>query len=254
ESKQTDSTRKFSVEKIVLIAAAGLVVAAVLAVVFYFVGIPALQYSKALALEKKGEPAAAYEQLEALGDSESARKKKAELLDKMLAFKQSEVEFAGTTWLALAERDGKTLLVTKDIIRDTNFNSELADTSWEESDLRAYLNGAFYNNLPEADRIKIAETDLLNTANISSGVSSGKGTTDHIFLLSVADALYYFPTDSQRQARLDGTAHPWWLRTSGTEKITACIVKADGAIGYAGSAVNMTTRGLRPACWANLAQ
>jgi hypothetical protein len=238
-------------KRIAFVGAIALAFAGGLTALIIFVGVPAIEYSKANSLQDNGDIASAYDAFDRMSDYRDADERKVQLQADIINSRSAEtMDFGGYSWLVLAERDGKTLLVLKDVLDPRPYNEALVDTSWESCTLRAYLNSAFYGSFEEADRARIAETAVINSDNAENGTKAGNDTKDHIFLLSLAEAKLYFPTDASRIARNSrGAAAWWWLRSPGMEPILAATVGSDGKLGYAGSGVNYTTRGVRPAMW-----
>jgi len=220
--------------------------------------VPAGKFGRAGSLQSKGNLAEAYDAYEKMGDYRDALDRMLELQAQVIASRSSEfMEFGGRQWLVLEERDGRALLLAKDVTEMMPYNESLVDTTWEDCTLRLYLNGAFYNSFQEADRARIARTNVVNSDNVenSAAVKAGGDTQDYIFLLSLAEAKLYFSTDAARSARqANGAAAYWWLRSPGMEPILASVVGSDGSIGFAGSGVDYGSRGVRPAMWVALAQ
>jgi len=239
--------------KIILIAAIALVVAAGLTALSIWVIAPAAKYGKAGSLEKDGNVAGAYEAYVRMGDYRDALEAARRLQDQVVASRSTDaVKFAGYDWLVLEERDGKTLLLMKEILEIRPYHATLAETTWENCTLRAWLNGAFFNGLPEADQARVVETALVNSDNAEYGTRAGANTRDRVFLLSLAEANLYFRNEQARIARQGNSVKFWWLRSPGLDPILASIVTSDGSLGFAGSGVNYTTRGVRPALWVTL--
>jgi len=240
--------------KIILIAVVALVVAAGLAALTIWVIIPAAKYGKAGSLADAGDIAGAYEAYGRMEDYRDAVENALKLQDEVIASRppEGEMKFAGYNWLVLERRDGKALLLMKDILEMRPYHSTLTETDWENCTLRTWLNGAFYQGLPEADRARVAETALVNGDNVQYGTKSGGNTKDHVFLLSLAEANLYFRDDAARVARSGNSVKFWWLRSPGMEPVVAAIVTNEGKLGYAGSGVNYTNRGVRPAMWVTL--
>jgi len=240
----------------VVIGGISLAVTAGIAALAVLVALPMAKYSKAVSLEGKGDIAGAYDALDRLDERwdavryKAAQARKDALQARVIASRSAEtMQFGGREWMVLEERDGKALLLLKDILEMRPYNEALADTSWEACTLRLYLNGNFYESFGGADRARIAETAVINSESADYGTAGGGGTTDHIFLLSPAEAKLYFPDDGARVARENGSVRYWWLRSPGLEPILAATVGSDGAIGYAGSWVSYPNRGVRPAMW-----
>ena len=241
--------------KIILIAAIALVVAVGLAALTIWVILPAAKYGKAGSLERGGDIAGAYEAYDRMDDYRGALDAAQKLQDQVIASRSADsVKFAGYDWLVLEERDGKTLLLMKDVLemRPYNAGQKAEATDWENCTLRAWLNSSFYQGLPEADRARVIETTLSNGDNAEYSTAAGKNTKDHVFLLSLAEANLYFRDNAARVARQGNSVKFWWLRSPGLDPIVAAVVTSDGSLGYAGSGVNYTSRGVRPAMWVTL--
>ncbi|MDR0839769.1 MAG: DUF6273 domain-containing protein [Christensenellaceae bacterium] len=112
--------------------------------------------------------------------------------------------FGGYEWVVLDKQEGKALIITKDIIDLRAYNEEYTDVTWEQSTLRAWLNGEFYNRFGAAERSLIANTKVVNDDNPWEGTDGGNDTTDKIFLLSLDEFALYFG-DSGELASSDGS-------------------------------------------------
>jgi hypothetical protein len=93
---------------------------------------------------------------------------------------------------------------------------------------------------------------VVNNDNSEYWTSSGKDTTDKIFLLSLSEAGRYFSSDRERIARYDGEAVDWWLRSPGINDDHAAIVYNVGYFNSLGFSVDDRDVAVRPALWVNL--
>jgi len=237
-------------KRIALIAGIALVAAAGIVALVIFVGIPAAGYGKASSLEKKGDLPGAYDAYDRMEDYRNAQDAKEKLQDEVIATRSAKtMSFGGYEWLILEERDGKVLLLMEEVLEMRAYHATLAETDWENCTLRQWLNGSFYNSLPEADRARVVETAVVNSNNAEYGTKAGNDTKDRVFLLSLAEANLYFKNNDARVACLGNSAKYWWLRSPGMDPIVAAIVTSDGSLGFAGSGVSYNTRGVRPAMW-----
>jgi hypothetical protein len=177
-------------------------------------------------------------------------------------------------WRVLAVEDGKVLVITEDIIEVRHYFVGSADITWEDCNVREWLNDAFYSGFPEDLKLRVADTAVVNSAPVAGRASGGNDTTDKVFLLSVEEAERYFPDDAARRAKVDIDGHIlaavctangldesflpadkywfWWLRTPGEYGYQARTVDGDGAIYDEGHTVYYTDGGVRPAMWITL--
>ena len=108
-------------------------------------------------------------------------------------------------WIVVGERDGHTLILSKDAIDYKKYNEELyKDITWEDCTLRSWLNNDFYNNAFSASdkgRIATAHNENPDTYelykdyhrnNQTWGAKGGNATDDNVFLLSWTEARDYF--------------------------------------------------------------
>jgi len=133
------------------------------------------------------------------------------------------------------------------------------DVEWATSSIRTWLNGEFLNAAFSAEEQgAIAATTLSDTKNNVShtaataadpSVHAAEGTTDQVFLLSLAEAKRYFANNAARVAhptdyavrqgvyvgvasndeQPDGAA-AWWLRSNGYYAGYASVVTDDGYV------------------------
>jgi len=141
------------------------------------------------------------------------------------------IQFAEIDWLVLDEKDGKKLLLSDRFLESRPYYKSESDedawgsdfTNWEDSCLREYLNGEFYNSFSKEDKARIVKvtnqnpknkwTQIINDTdrsqldgwgedgNMQYNVGSGKSTEDFVFVLNIEEVLKYFG-DS-------GKAHTW---------------------------------------------
>lgn len=164
-------------------------------------------------------------------------------------------------WLILEETDDAYFCVTKYAIDNVPYQDEAADTSWADSDLRAWLNGAFLEEtFTDDERERIQLVTVRNAANPDHGTDGGEDTVDRVFLLDVQETNRYFPTPGDRlalpseAARQEGiiTVHDnclWRLRTPGRSQHHAVVVLTTGEYDYCGLNVAYSLACVRPAMW-----
>ena len=183
------------------------------------------------------------------------------------------VKFGGYDWLVLEASEEKVLLLSDKTLENRAYHRTGVNcVTWAECDLRAYLNGEFYDSLGK-DKTHIAETKISTNNSPLYGTDGGKDTIDKVFLLSMEEAVEYFATcdDSQPESQSNGVcsinnerdpsriatdesgkASWWWLRSPGYDSFRAAYIYIDGSVNVLGSNVYDDSGGVRPALWLNL--
>ncbi|MDR0196869.1 MAG: fibronectin type III domain-containing protein [Oscillospiraceae bacterium] len=187
------------------------------------------------------------------------------------------IEFGDYYWKVLDVKDGKALIITNKIITYGWYNGTITEVTWENCDLRAYLNGSFYNSFDKSDKARIAKTKVINKNNPWYGTPGGKATDDYIFLLSLEEVVKYFGDSGKLSNRPGdaawisdqysgeriaytpgGSAVGWWLRSPGLYGIAAASVANNGDVLVFGGRVDaegdydIFYSGVRPAMWIKL--
>lgn len=197
------------------------------------------------------------------------------------------IEFGKYRWRVLEAQAGKALVITEHIVGQRPFHNRPGGVTWAGCELREYLNGAFYASFDEADRARILPAVNRNPDNPWYSADGGGDTRDHIFLLSLEEAVCQYFGDSsgnlenrspkqrywfqrkdannvRRRATFDGSGWWWWLRTPGRDNRRAVYIHGDGNIGIQGNgtfrygsstlhpATSDNAGGLRPALWLSL--
>ncbi|MGN0618145.1 MAG: DUF6273 domain-containing protein [Ruminiclostridium sp.] len=196
------------------------------------------------------------------------------------------VKFGDYNWQVLEVRNGNALIISERILDYKPYNNTPAETTWEECDLRRYLNNDFYNSFSDKERQLIMPVKNENPDNPwdfsqqggCAATEGGKDTEDYIFLLSLDEIVRYFSTDGQdsmlyqsqlgaREMKLsDGceksrlaynlsgditnpTGSAWFLRSPGMYQENAAYIGSKGSIAVCGTWVEGTSYGMRPAMW-----
>lgn len=160
-------------------------------------------------------------------------------------------------WIVLDKQGGKILLLSRYGLDLQQYSDNAADISWENSDIRSWLNETFVNAaFNKEDLNEILQTTLLNTqiTNESEGLDSetreevdleeGKQslsfqkTRDRVFLLSKQELETYFPDEDTRTCliskyvldQLDKNESVWWLRLIDADNTgdIQCVSGKDG--------------------------
>ena len=184
-------------------------------------------------------------------------------------------------WLILDRQENKALLLSKYILSCVPYNNEKKDVTWEQSDLRVWLNNTFINTaFNNNEQSYILTANLINNNNIDYGTTGGNNTNDKVFCLSIDEVNNYFIQSNNRSEikRLAtyGTnfaktvdngvnklstysGNNWakdyscfWLRTPGELQNMASDILVRGSIHEQGSSVDSHSRGVRPALWVDI--
>ncbi len=172
-------------------------------------------------------------------------------------------------WIVLEAKDNKVLLLSEKVIDAHKYSSKSDETvTWENSDIRVWLNNDFVNTaFTPAEQLLLCETTIDN--------NEGNSTKDKVFLLSEAEIISYLPENLDRKAAVtskaraggvgystDGTktVGPYMLRdityyetSNGSINAYAKTVDYRGDLGVTNK-INTTANngGVRPAMWINL--
>ena len=173
-------------------------------------------------------------------------------------------------WMILDERDGAYLLLSREVLDSKTYHNRSAYVSWEECDLREWLNGEFYYSaFTDEERQKIVET--LVTADRSQenpNLDPDVDTWDKVFLLSTVELNAYFSDlgtalcEPTTYAKARGVwywdyneggngACSWYLRTPAGDLSNVHVVYfIDGVV--VGLPIADQGVGVRPAMWVRL--
>lgn len=166
------------------------------------------------------------------------------------------------SWKVLDAQDDKLLLISDKILSVRCYDPSSKDMTWEESELRKWLNTDFmdsaFSNVEQQRIIPVVNTNPDN----DDGRIGGYDTVDSIFILNVKEAENYFSSNTNRKAELSGAAKNknngwdvdgWWLRTPGFVEYFAAVVGNDGIIDKDGCDNNESSRyGVRPVLWISI--
>ena len=182
------------------------------------------------------------------------------------------------SWTILEESNGKALVLCDMIIDAMAYDS--SSNSYEDSDVRAWLNESFLSTAFDALQREVILTTLVKNDKDSTGYGEnarfyGNNTNDKIFLLSRIEAKSYgFNSDGSVQdsaRKKQATAYAiaqinggydatngawWWLRTPAhhtTDASRADLahnIKVNGSLNNTN--VSTATGGILPAIWINL--
>ena len=157
-------------------------------------------------------------------------------------------------WRVLQNTDGKVFLMA-DKLLDSQFFDDARHRTWDESNVRAWLNGyglysgaGFINKALSSDEQESVAITVVNTPiNIDYGTSGGADTSDRIFLLSYPEVIdpnsgfnsdCTIEDDARKGVFTDYSASLpaanseciWTLRTKGEDSGLQVTVRGSGAI------------------------
>lgn len=165
-------------------------------------------------------------------------------------------------WIVLDRQNDKTLLLAKNCIDSLPWHNAHEQVAWDNSDIRAWLNGEFLQTaFTEVEQENILLSDLDNGDDLKYGTPVGTDTQDKVFLLSGAEAENYFPSDDSRTAKStryaithgaytnDRGDCAWWLRSPGMTGTSPAYIASAGNFGNRAHEVDESIIGIRPAIW-----
>ena len=176
--------------------------------------------------------------------------------------KKSYFKYEPIKWRVLQSENGEAFLLSDVILDNQPYNENYEDITWEESSLRAWLNGKFINRaFSDEEKENINITEIVNQDNPYYGAEGGNNTSDKIFLLSLSevseqqdDEKYGFSDDEMRACEnsdFSKNVYWWWLRSPGYYSLSAAGVGSDGWVDDDGYSVHRYD-GVRPALHLNL--
>ncbi|WP_051621969.1 DUF6273 domain-containing protein [Ruminobacter sp. RM87] len=173
-------------------------------------------------------------------------------------------------WLVLKKSGTKVLLISRYGLDCREYHNQKVGITWENCDLRKWLNGEFLKSaFSAAEQKKIALTKLANDS--VNGTFGGNSTEDRVFCLSAAEADSLFKDNDSRKCVptpyalgkgceknsenvINGIACCcWWLRSPGVNQRYASVIYSAGKLGIFGFDVrDVRESAVRPALWVNL--
>ena len=151
------------------------------------------------------------------------------------------------------------LLIAEKPVCDRSYHNKWEDITWEQCDLRKWLNEDFLNAaFTEEERAQLAVANVPAGDNPEYPTDSGKDTQDRAYLLSIDEAEQFFTSNEDRVCDLtayasargaktnDAGACWWWLRSPGDETHDAADVNFNGSVYCGGFGVNFRFNAVRP--------
>lgn len=170
-------------------------------------------------------------------------------------------------WRVLDSEQGKILVISVKAIECKQFHSKDKTVTWENSDLRQWLNNDFYQTaFSESERKSILLSNVSSESNPENNIDPGANTTDYIYIPSISEMQQYFKSNSDRKcvaskyaisrgayAPKDQNYCTWWLlRNPGEAGDKVANVNTDGRIDYVGSRVESVNGAVRFMMWLEL--
>lgn len=197
------------------------------------------------------------------------------------------VTFGDYRWRVLDIKKNKMLILTDQIIEQRDYHTKKENVTWEQSEIRSYLNNGFFDRFSSSDKDRIVITHNINADNPWYGSVGGNDTMDRVFLLSLDETVrdyfgdsgrlldnpkknqrYWFDRkddNNARRAALFFDSHWWWwTRSPGKHNRVAVYIHGDGNIGIQGNGISKTSfnsihhmtnsneGGVRPAMWVKM--
>ncbi|MCR4621019.1 MAG: DUF6273 domain-containing protein [Clostridiales bacterium] len=170
-------------------------------------------------------------------------------------------------WIVLAAcEESEYLLVSRYVLDAEKYNDTSGEVTWEQSTLRKWLNGEFYDwAFSDDEKALLVDARVTADRNPQFDTDPGNDTDDKVFLLSAEEAGKYFADDAARMCapteyakavgghitgsyKVDGrNTCGWWLRTSGKSAKTAAVVMGNGEVYTEGAPVISPVVCVRPA-------
>ena len=141
------------------------------------------------------------------------------------------IPFGPFDWRVLEVMNKQALLLSDKVIEKRAYHDKLENITWENSDLRKYLNSEFLIKFAQADIERIDTRDIYNKNNPWFGVDGGAVTRDKVFLLSLEELCKYFGSSeklSKRPAPSDFERKWYSERFDGWNKYTQDLLKNQG--------------------------
>ena len=170
-------------------------------------------------------------------------------------------------WIVLAVQNGKSLLISKDILALRPFHDgKDAEVYWQDCSLREWLNGPFLEEaFSSGERARIPETAVDNSRAQDNTryhfiSDDAPDTVDRVFILSYAEYITYLKNEKWRSANSSAAVNAarksktdngfWWLRSPGVTRRYVMFVRTNGKIRNDSYKVpGSTLVGVRPAIW-----
>ncbi len=170
-------------------------------------------------------------------------------------------------WIVLDKSGDCVMLMSRYALDCKPYHSYTDEVTWEDCSLRNWLNSGFYNSaFSSSEQRRIQTTKVYADKNPDfTKVDPGDATNDKVFLLSVSEAMGYYPNYQDRACQATAYAQAqgafvrasnngswWWLRTPGSSLDTAASIDSNGSSDTDGGDVASTKGTVRPVIWISI--
>jgi hypothetical protein len=167
---------------------------------------------------------------------------------------KAELEMGGVAWRVLTVENEAVLLISKEILGQRKFHGDEPFRGWNDSEIREYLNGAFYGSFPAEARALVKEVTNRTARTCDDGTEIA--SRDRIFLLSLEEAQNgkYFANEKDRATVYGGVGWWWWLRCPGAgfdaaPAVGDMVMAVDKNGVFNRAYIDLAIGGVRPALW-----
>ena len=129
------------------------------------------------------------------------------------------IDFGPYGWTVISATQREKVLFCNDIVEQREYHSSPSDLTWEESDLRKWLNEEFYNRFSSNEKALIGYSRITNSGNPEYQTPGGNTTDDYIYLLSYEEVSSLKWNNLIRQ-------DDWWLRTPGSKQNQTSFIES----------------------------
>lgn len=146
-------------------------------------------------------------------------------------------------WLVLQKDEEKVLLMKNAPLRKIPYHSVNEEITWENSEIRQYLNQTFLEKYMCEEEVKrIIKVQTENADNSMFGTTGGVDTLDSVFLFSESEVSQYSKIMTETGKKR------FWLRTPGGMNCSAEIFEA-GTVNQYGTLVDSDRISTYPVLW-----
>lgn len=162
-------------------------------------------------------------------------------------------------WIVIRCIKNRAMLVTSDVVDMKLYHNTTETVTWENCDLRKWLNDSFYNEaFSKEEQQFITCKDVENPDSVRYETDGGNSTSDYVTLLSINEATSYYIDNSLDEI--------WWLRSPVSKMdyewdgktytyYYGAVMDTKGKVqeGIYAADINTQTRcGVRPVIWLEL--